>query len=120
MLYASTRRVAIQLGEAEGIQVEKKVNNQSALDDRIPCLTVLYRLKDRRRMKSLAHDCKKRSLHDRTKDQNGDSPDPSVLAGRCSIMQVGRRRCVQIVFSYPFRMPETLHDVIGRMHICRQ
>lgn len=26
MLYASTRRVAIQLGEAEGIQVEKKVN----------------------------------------------------------------------------------------------
>lgn len=27
MLYASTRRVAIQLGEAEGIQIEKKVNN---------------------------------------------------------------------------------------------
>jgi hypothetical protein len=26
MLYASTRRVAIQLGEVEGIQVEKKVN----------------------------------------------------------------------------------------------
>lgn len=26
MLYASTRRVAIQLAEAEGIQVEKKVN----------------------------------------------------------------------------------------------
>lgn len=29
MLYASTRRVAIQLSEAEGIQVEKKVTNPS-------------------------------------------------------------------------------------------
>jgi hypothetical protein len=29
MLYASTRRVAIQLGEAEGIQIEKKVCHRS-------------------------------------------------------------------------------------------
>lgn len=62
-------------------------------------------------MKSLAHDCRKRSLLDRTKDQNGDSLDPSVLAGRWPWNSFKRRECVQIVFSYPFRMPETLHDV---------
>jgi twinfilin-like protein len=42
MLYASTRRVAIQLGEAEGIQIEKKVANPSypLLSEWIPCLTM--------------------------------------------------------------------------------
>lgn len=53
-------------------------------------------------MKSLPHDCRKRLPHDRTMDQNGDLLDLGALVGRCAVMQVGRRRYMQIVFLYPF------------------